>query len=326
VASATHVTSGERARRIARVLWPWLVGGAIVIVIALRVPLDAFRDAVDKGPHLKLLVVDVALTLVMLVADSLATWIGLGLVEIPMRFGKVFAIRGATYLLSLLNYVVGQGGLAYYLHRIGIPTARAISAALFLTGTTLATLLVLTTATWIFQDHAAASPTMWWTLIGGCVAFAGYLVVIALAPAFLTRRESLASLFVAKLYGHAIAIATRVPHVLALVLSHWFAMRAWGIEVPFGLGVMTLPAVVIAAALPISPAGFGTTQAAMVYLYADYAAGATASGREAAMLAFSIVHFAYFLVAQAMVGLACIPMTRRLTAEAARSPEAVHSP
>jgi len=291
--------------------WPWLIGVGILVLVAVRVPIDAFRDAINEGPHGTLFVVDLLITLGLLVSDSVATWIGLAVVRVRLRPFEVLAMRGATYLLSLLNYVVGQGGFGFYLARAGVPSMRAVSATLFLTGTTFATLLVLTTATWAVENGDAVNPGLWWTLIGGCIAFALYLVVIALHPAALVRREAFASLFDAKLTGHATAIIARLPHVIVIVLGHWFAMRAWGIPVPFGAAVISLPAVVIAAALPISPAGLGTSQVALVYLFSDYSMQATTDGRAAAMFAFSTVHFVYCIVGQAIVGIACIPLARR---------------
>jgi len=74
------------------------------------------------------------------------------------------------------------------------------------------------------------------------------------------------------------------------------------------------PAVIIASVLPISPAGLGTTQVALVYFFADYAPGATHAERAATALAFSIVHLVYGVVASALVGLLCIPFARRIGA------------
>jgi uncharacterized membrane protein YbhN (UPF0104 family) len=90
----------------------------------------------------------------------------------------------------------------------------------------------------------------------------------------------------------------------------------WGIEVPFAVGVTIMPAVVIAAALPISPGGLGTTQAAAVYFFSAYASGATADERGANLLAFAIVHFVYGVLAAMAIGLVCAPFARRDTRRA----------
>src|SRR5260370_1216564 len=81
-------------------------------------------------------------------------------------------------------------------------------------------------------------------------------------------RPLLAPLFGAGLRGHALAIASRLPHVSAIVVGYFVAMRVWGVPVPLSDGLLLMPGVVIAIALPISPGGLGTMQAAFVYFFA----------------------------------------------------------
>lgn len=296
--------------------WPWLLGSAIVIAIASRVPFEAFRSSLHQGPHARLAAVDAAMMLGFLVTDSVATWIALRVEQVRWTLGRTVAVRGATYLLSLLSYAVGQGGIVYYLHRDGVPALRATGVMLFTMGTTLATLLLVTTASWAFAD--AGHPMLWWSLVGGCAAFAVYLLLVALRPAALVRREVLAPLFEAKLAGHALAIITRLPHVMLVVLGYWFAFLAWGIDIPFGVAMTVMPAVVIAAAIPIAPGGLGPTQGALVVLFGSYAAGATSDARAASVLAFAIAHYVWGTLAQLLVGLVCVRLARRGDRQAAQ--------
>jgi hypothetical protein len=298
---------------VVRRIGPWLVGIAILVVVATRIPFDAFRSAVGRGPHLLLAAVDLAVTALILCSDAVSTWFGLIALRMRRPLREVIAVRGATYLLFLLNYALGQGGFGYYLHRSGIAPLRAVGATLFLIGTNLATLLLVTTVAWGVHG-AAADPKLWLVLQIGCAAFAAYLVVIAVAPRSLADRGVLAPLFDARIAGHAVAMVGRLPHVAAMVIGIWLAMRAWGIAVPFDVGLAVMPLVVIASVLPISPAGLGTTQAALVYFFQDYAVGATADDRAAAVLAFAIVHFVYAVLAQLLVGLVCAPFARRIRA------------
>jgi hypothetical protein len=295
----------------ARRVGPWLIGAAILAAIAARFPLSAFRAALGQGAHLPLAVANIVITALVLTSDSIATWIALLAARMRRPLGSVLVVRGATYLLLLVNYALGQGGFGYYLYRTGVPALRATGATLFIMGTNFATLLLVTTAAWAFRGIDATSAALWWTLTIGCAALGVYLIVIAIAPAFLARRELLAPLFAAGLRGHALAIAGRIPHVAVIVLGYWGAMRVWGIDVPFAVGVTLMPAVVIAAALPIAPGGLGTTQAAAVYFFSSYAAGATADERGAALLAFAIVHFVYGVSAAMAFGLICAPLARR---------------
>jgi len=68
----------EQARRFGwlRRLAPWLVGIAILVVIATQVPFKQFGSAMKHGPHAKLAIVEVLITLVALGTDSIATWAG----------------------------------------------------------------------------------------------------------------------------------------------------------------------------------------------------------------------------------------------------------
>jgi hypothetical protein len=295
-----------------RRLGPWAVGIAILAVVATRIPLDAFRTAVGRGPHAVLAAVDLLLVTVFLGTDSVATWIGLVVLRMRRPLRDVTAVRGATYLLFVVNYALGQGGFGYYLHRTGVAPLRAVGATLFLIGTNLATLLVALTIAW--GAFGGGDPRFGWVLAAGCAALAVYLAVIAWAPGWLARREALAPLIEPRLGGYLRAMLGRVPHVAAMVLGQWVAMRVWGIAVPLAAGIATLPIIVIVAVLPITPAGIGTTQAAMVVLFSDYATGATADERAANVLAFGMVQLVYGVLASLVIGAACTPFARRVRA------------
>ncbi len=294
-----------------RQLAPWLIGVAIIVVLVTRVPFDAFGDAIEHGPHVQLALVELLITLCVLCTDSFATWIGLVAVRLRRPFATVMAVRGATYALFVINYAVGQGAFGYYLAKAGVRPLRATGATLFLIGTNLASMIVLVSLSWAVGDLAVPSARLTWTLTLGCSAFAAYLLVIALAPRFLTHRELFAPLFDAGLRGHALAMLGRVPHVTVLVLAQWVALRVWGIQVPFVVGILIIPIIVIAAALPISPAGLGTAQAAFAYFFQGFAHGINADDRSAHVVAFGIVHFVYGALTSLLVGLICLPIAKR---------------
>ena len=291
--------------------WPWLVGAALLVFVITRVPFDAFTDAIEHGPHVLLAAVDLAIALCVLCTDTFSTWIGLVAVRLRRPIGNVAVVRGATYALFVVNYALGQGAFGYYLHKTGEKPLRATGATLFLIGTNLATLLVLTSFTWAFGNLAVPTARLTWTLTIGCSGLALYLIVIAIAPKFLARRDLFAPLFDAGLKGHALAMVGRIPHVVLVVLAQWVALRAWGIHVPFVVGVLIMPIVVIASVLPISPAGLGTAQAAFAYFFSGFAPGGTPDERTAHVIAFGIVHFVYGIAASLLVGLVCLPIARR---------------
>ena len=291
---------------------PWLVGIAILVVIATRVPVASFRQAIGEGPHVQLGLLTLATTFLILCTDSFSTWIGLIALRIRRPLMHVFIVRGASYVLFLINYALGQGAFGYYLNRTGIAGLRAVGVTLFIVGTNLATLLVVTLITWIVAGNDPAHAALWWTLVVGCAGFLFYLLVIAVSPRMLANIQILAPLFDGGVRAHVVAVIGRLPHIAMVVLSYWLAMRVWGIPVPLVAGLTLMPAVVIASVLPISPAGLGTTQAALVYFFSDYAAGATADERHARVLAFAVVYLVYNIVSALVVGLGCTPFAKRL--------------
>ena len=295
---------------IARASWPWLLGLAIVVAIATRVPLAAFRDSLHEGPHLRLLAVDFAVGIAILFTDTFATWVSMIVMDVKWSLSRTLAVRGATYLLSLLNYAVGQGGIGFYLHRGGMAPLRAAGVTLFSIGITFATLLAITASAWLAGGFSAGT-VMTWTLVGSCTAFVIYLAIIAANPPALARRELFAPLFETGIRGHVLALLARVPHVVLIVLGHWFALLAWNVPVPVEVAATVLPAVVVVGVVPISPAGLGTVQAALVYFFSSYAAGADADARAASILAFAIVHFVYGMLVQLAIGVVCIAPARR---------------
>ena len=80
---------------------------------------------------------------------------------------------------------------------------------------------------------------------------------------------------------------------------------------PLAQGLALLPLVLFVAALPITPAGLGTVQAAQIVLLSSFAPGATAAAREAAVLAFGLAFAALGLAFQAATGALCLALLAR---------------
>ena len=144
---------------------------------------------------------------------------------------------------------------------------------------------------------------------GGVVALAWgglavYVALVAIRPRWLDK-PVFEVLLNAGLGGHARALLVRLPHIAALMAFQYSALRAFGVEVPVGYAIATLPIAFFVAVLPISVQGLGTTQTLMVYFFAGYAQGDQAS-REAAVIAASLVGQAISFGFQALLGVACL--------------------
>jgi hypothetical protein len=100
-----------------RRLWPWLVGLAILVIVATRIPLDRFRTEISRGPHGTLAAVDLAV-IAMVLGSTGVDLIGSSRCACGWKRRKdVFA--GAVRPTSCVpgQHALGQGGFGYYLHR-----------------------------------------------------------------------------------------------------------------------------------------------------------------------------------------------------------------
>jgi uncharacterized membrane protein YbhN (UPF0104 family) len=70
--------------------------------------------------------------------------------------------------------------------------------------------------------------------------------------------------------------------------------------------------VLFIGALPITPAGLGTTQAALVLVFSPYAPFPTPEVRAAAVLAFGLIYYLLGIVSQALMGLCCLQKIRNI--------------
>lgn len=286
---------------------PWLAALAILAFLVREVRLDALREAFRHGAWLALSAYIVLETLVALPADALGTRTALAAAGVPRPWSDVLLARGASYVLGLISYVAGQGGMGFYLARTGVPAGRSAGAVLLLMIANGIVLVLLGAAGLAIELDRLEGVRTDLLLLLIAAAFAGtlaYLIMIAVRPRRLERYSLLAPLFEAGVGGHLRAILARFPHMLLLAALHWGAFRIWGIPVPPARGLALNPIVLLVAALPVTPGGLGTTQALQVLFFSPY-------GSAPAVLAFSLVHHAVGLIVQAAVGFGCLALLRR---------------
>ncbi len=282
--------------RIARSL-AWVLALALLAYLFHRSsPAEVARAVRQAAPWT--VPVLAVLVIVVYLADSLAMWRIFGWFVARLSFREVLVVRGATYLLAIINYTVGQATIVYFVNRSrGVPVSRGAAAVLLVMGTNVLLLLFFTTAGLAFAPEV---PRLLPRVVA--VAWAGlavYVVAVALKPRWLTERPIFDVLLGAGVGGHLKAVAVRIPHLLSLILFTYVSLRAFGIRVPVLHAVACLPVVFFISVLPISPAGLGTMQMAMTLFFSRYASGAT-------ILASSLTSQAVAVAVQSLLGLACL--------------------
>jgi len=298
-------------RGVVAKLWPWLVALAILAFLLVRIPRQALLKALEAGPWFWLAGYTSLQTLLVLMLDAYATSLSLAITGFKQRFSQIFLARGSTYLLGILNYALGQGAMGVYLRRSGVTTSRAAGSMLFLMLLNFLVLLLIASIGFLAGGfpktaHFDLSPLFLALWVGIFV----YLVIIRVQPYFLLKYELLAPLWQAGLKGHLMAAAVRLPHMLFLVLAYWGALRLWGIPVPLAQGMAMITVVLFIFAVPITPLGLGTTQAALVLLFSPFVPLPAAELRAATVLAFGLIYYFLGIIAQALIGFWCFQRYR----------------
>lgn len=100
-------------------------------------------------------------------------------------------------------------------------------------------------------------------------------------------------------YGQVVLL--RAPMFVVALVAHYYSAHAFGIRIPFGQLLTFLPVIFMVAALPVTVAHLGTTQAAWIFFFGAYAPAPR-------LLAFSLVAPLTFTLTRALLGLAWLPV------------------
>lgn len=285
-------------------LLPWAVGLGLVAWLLYRVPLVELGVAMGRGPALALGLYAAVHLLLSFFTDAAATRVGLAVVGIRRPLREILWVRGATYLLGLVNFTLGQGALAFHLTRTGVRRGVAAGATLLQVLVNFLALGLLVAFGALFDAPLPREVRL--LLVGGVVfALAASVGTWALRPAWLVRHSLLGPFFDTRLAAHARALGARLAHFVLFSLLYWGALRVWGLPVPLGEALVLVTLLMFLAALPITPYGIGTVQVAQVLFFSSYVAAPSAAEREASVLAFSLVQYAASLLVQGALGYAC---------------------
>ena len=287
---------------------PWVVAAVILGYIFATVPRADLAAAFERVSLWRLGILVATYAVALLLADALAMWIAFrqAITDHRVTYGAAVRMRGASYLLALVNYGAGQGGIVYFLHQYhGVKISRGASAVLLASGA-LILVIALAVGAGLLGGAVPNRPELRFVAVAVVAALPTYLALIAARPNFLASRAFLTPLFDAGIGGTLRVAGARVVHVSVLIAGHWMAMHLFGIHVPAAAALAQLPVVFLVAAIPISPSGLGTTQAAAITLFAPYASGAELPAREAAVLAYSLSFQFAGTAAVAAIGLVCL--------------------
>jgi len=307
--------------------------GTLVIfaLIFWRIPAGKVVAALEQAPALKFFGVFLPYSAIYWMIDSAClTWV-IGRFNQPLRLREMLPIRASMYLLSLVNTNLGQGGVAWYLHRkVRVPFLEILSSILFIALLEVYQLFLFSTAGVILYHPVSAQQTelvhvlrivfaLAWSLLAATMVFFTQVRRSSRLHSWISksRAGTISRTFVAaRPWDYAIVLAIKAPSFALALVAQYFALGLYGIMIPLVKLVMFLPLVFLAAALPIAVAHLGTSQAAWLLFF-------TANAPEAKILAYSLAAHFTFMLCNGLLGLLFLPYASRelTTLEAAAHAE-----
>jgi hypothetical protein len=282
----------------------WVVTIAILVYLFRTIHFAEVKKAFHSA-YWWAIPADAILVLLVYLADSFAIKKTFGWFVAKLSYREVLVVRGATYILALVNYTVGQGAIIYFVNRSrGVPILRGTAAVLLIMGINMLMLLILASIGLAVTPDVA--PVLRWIILVAYIGLAVYIVLVSIKPTWLAKRPIFDILFSAGIGGHLRSLAVRLPHILSLLALTWVSMAAFGVFIPVTKAILCLPIVYFVTVLPISFQGLGTSQAMLIHFFAQYAPGGTGEARQAAVLTASLLCQAVALVIQLSLGLICM--------------------
>jgi uncharacterized membrane protein YbhN (UPF0104 family) len=287
-----------RAHRIRR-LAPWLAAALLLVVVFVRVDFGATVHAFASADWARFLLSALPFVAVWLALDVVSLSRLIARFHAPIGFREMLRLRGGSYLFLVLSFDAAQAALALALsRRLRIPVLALGGTFLFYYAIDVAAIAGLGAL------GAIAVPGARGVALRSALGALLVLVVGAfLVGAWLGRRSGariLDTLKRATRRDVAEWIGWRVLFHASFVGFAAATLPAFHIHVPLLALVACVPVTLSISALPITVAGLGSAQLAMLALYSGFA-------DQTAIVAYSLAHSASLIVLRLPIGLACWP-------------------
>ena len=269
-----------------------------VVIFALilrRVPFPALAAALRDANHGTFLALMIPNTVFYFAWDTLVLTVVIGWFHGRVAYRDLLPVRAASYVVGFFNTNLGRGAMAVYLsRRLQAPFLELGSTVIFLVLTEY-TQLVLWAMLGLFGFRTEVSRSL--------IAVAAGVAILWLAVRWLLAPRAWAIFRTFRLATparYATIVLLRAPMFFVSLVVHYHAAHAFGIHIPFGMLLTFLPVIFMLAALPITVAHLGTTQAAWIFFFSQFAPVPR-------LLAFSLAAHLVFAATRALLGVLWLP-------------------
>ena len=287
-------SSASRAAVVRSTIAAALTIGIFALILR-RVPFSALTAALRDADYRTFLALMIPNTLFYFTWDTLVLAVVIRWFHGPVPYRDLLPVRASSYVVGFFNTNLGRGALAAYLcRRLRAPFLELGSTVIFLVLTEY-TQLVLWSMLGLIGFRADVSRS----LVGVAAAVALFWIVVRVA--FAPRSWSIVRTFrLATFWQYVQIVALRAPMFFVSLCLHYYAARAFGIRIPFVQMLTFLPVIFMLAALPVTVAHLGTTQAAWIFFFGQWASAPR-------LLAFSLAAHLVFSATRALVGVLWMP-------------------
>jgi hypothetical protein len=281
--------------RVIRPALTVLLTAAIFVLILRRVPFSALAAALRDADYRLFLALMIPNALFYFAWDTLVLSVVIGWFHGAVPYRRLLPVRAASYVVGFFNTNLGRGAMAAYLSRqLHAPFLELGSTVIFLVLTEY-TQLVLWAMLGLLGLRADVSRSL--IAVAAGVAVFWLIVRWLLAP----RDWSISRTFrLATAPRYAQIVLLRAPMFFVSLCVHYYAAQSFGIHIPFLRMLTFLPVIFMLAALPVTVAHLGTTQAAWIFFFSQYAPAPR-------LLAFSLAAHLVFSFTRAMLGVIWLP-------------------
>ena len=225
-------------------------------------------------------------------------------------FREVLPVRGASYILSILNHAAGSAAMSlYFSKRHRVPLLEGAASILLLLFVDLLVLVIMTTLGMSLLPESWRSAVLWLALafaVGVALHLLFWRAPWSWGPLERVRTHPhLRGFRDATIADYGVMIALRAPVVGIYVLIHLGTLAAFSIHVPVPHLLVLVPVQMIIAGLPLSISGIGTVQLAQRELYRPFAVSVDQID------AYGLSLVLCFLVPRILIGLVCLRFTVR---------------
>jgi hypothetical protein len=320
--SAAPEAAPQRSRAgLALRTLPWLLAAGCFYLAYSKVAGAAAREGIGAAAYLarffgeaswvRWLALMIPYSVFFFLVDSFAVSRAIRWFNAPVSYRDILPVRASTYILAIVNEQVGKGAIALYLkQRNGVPGWEVGSTMVFVALVELYQLLLFSSigvATHFELVQQASTllpldrilPGVYLVAVLYAVFHLLYFRGVLFPTSTLRERPILSAFKRARPWQYGVLLLIKAPNLLLAVVVYTLALALFNVDVSFGLLLAFLPAIFLAAALPL-PFHAGAL-ALWTVLFPDYPQVGI----------FSLVMHTFFVVFNGVIGLMFLPRANR---------------